>query len=199
MAKFTKRVLLALATSALCTMSVDAIAKERCTKPNAAQLSMLEKHGIVQICKTFMPRVTQDPLQIPTRVITRLLNPLPELPLPLPEGSFVVWAPETRTARFMIPDKPQFKDYSICKYWTEQVSTIPKPGKYLKHGFERLTPRSIDYGWYLADKGDFKGDTKLNADVKFSFLPTANLEDARKAGLCMTDKQLSDGAKIKWR
>jgi hypothetical protein len=57
----------------------------------------------------------------------------------------------------------------------------------LKHGWEQLTDKSIDYAWMLKRRGLGRGRTALNLDIYFSVIPPANLTAAREQGLCMSD------------
>ena len=152
---------------------------QRCAQPSPNEQAKLDLLGIKQVCVTVDAEIKKSRLQIPTEIMEEIA--------PFPFNKGVWWPDKANFVRFQIPKDSEFADHVICGYRVNALSEIPKPGKYLKHGFEHLTPTSINYAWHLKRRGLGKGRTSLHTDVIFSTIPAKNLQFAREQGMCMTD------------
>jgi hypothetical protein len=166
---------LLLCSLALASVASAAHAKGRCEAPDADDQQAMDAVGIVEVCQTVDVRADSAP---------ELAEPKLMGVQPSPVDQAVVSSPAAGVIRFTIPRS--YDNYVICGYSLDKVSELPPFGGYIKHGWENLTDRSIDYGWELKRRGFGRGDTRLMADVHFSFVPAANLGRARDSGLCVT-------------
>jgi hypothetical protein len=178
MLKFSLR---ALTCALLVAGTVPAVAAPRCPAPYPEIKQQMDALGIVELCSKIDDEINKSWHQFPTDIITGGGQAIGAIP-----PGAVVWTPRTRTVRFSIPSGPEYSNYGICNFgWRRIISEIPGHGKYLQHGWQKLTERSVEYRWVLKRQGIFKGKTSLHADVFFAYIPTSNLEKAREAGLCM--------------
>jgi hypothetical protein len=159
----------------LASFATAAHAKGRCEAPDSDDQQAMDAVGIVDVCQTVDVRAEAAP---------ELAEPKIMGVRPSPVDQAVVSSPAAGVIRFTIPRG--YDNYVICGYSLDKISAMPPLGGYVKHGWENLTDRSIDYGWELKRRGLGRGDTRLIVDVRFSFVPAANLGRARDAELCMT-------------
>jgi hypothetical protein len=184
----TKAILVVLAGLLIqfAQLNSPALAKERCGAPSPDKKKQMESLGISVICTPVSVKIKKDWLEFPTEVLTS----------GLPQG-IIVWNPKAGTASFSVPkDKPNL---TICSLTDDIINQMPTPGEYQKHGWEKVTDKSADYGWVLNRRPVGHGDTYLNVDLYFSMIPKDNLLEARNKNLCQQPQDLKRLNNIHWR
>lgn len=146
----------------------------RCPEREPDVQQSMDELGAVEVCQFIAVTAGESTPELPEAVV--VAGPV--------EGP-VVSSPRAGVLRFSIPE--QYGEHGICGYSLDRVSALPPFGGFIEHGWENLMNRSIDYGWVLRQRGLGRGNTRLQADLYFSFLPASNLARARQEGLCMQD------------
>lgn len=176
------RVLAAISAGSLASIVLGLVAApalaqgDRCAAHEAGVQQSMDRLGVVEVCQFLAASAGDSAPELPEAVMTGAGEAADEA---------VVSSEGSDGLRFAIPE--EYGDYRICSYSRDQVSELPPFGGFIEHGWENLTERSIDYGWSLRQRGLGRGDTRLQADLYFSFVPAGNLASARDAGLCMQD------------
>ena len=171
----------------------------RCKMTSGDKLVAMSKLGIVEVCQQIDPSVGGgDLFDKAIKVVIEGVTYVGSGGLITAGTDGVVMFDRGGSAvKFAVPSDPKYSDYVVCSFHVGALSTIPKPGKYLKHGWENYTERSVTHGWYLRDRGGTYGASRLHADLYFTFLPRANLDVARSEKLCLSDPKAE--ASKHWR
>lgn len=191
----------AIATCSMAVFTHGAFAADnsRCKMATGEKAESMKKLGIVEVCQPIDPSVGGgDLFEKATKIVIEgitfvmtdgLINARTE--------GVVMFDRISQAIKFSVPSDPAYKDYVVCGFSQRIISEIPKPGRYLKHGWERYTEKSVNHAWILRDRGGTYSASRFHTDLYFSYLPKANLESARSQNLCLANPAAEAGKR--WR
>lgn len=148
-----------------------------CTKPSEEIMRLYDRYDAVHYCFSYALRIDGSWHDAVTSIVWDAIN----VAIPI-AGLVELHQPHREVLRFQAPNASTHRLYA---FWQRNVSNVPPPGRYTGHTFINIMDRSIDYHFYIRNRGRGR-NSRIAGVAEVIFVPDGVCAKAREEGFLTT-------------